>query len=261
MLIVGHSCVLSWWHAVKGKPAPNEMNRYWYEVERGLQAARRVVAPSRAMMLVLQYHYGPLPNCRVIPNGRAGHEFSPAAKEPFILSAGRMWDEAKNVEALAEVAPRLTWPVYIAGEEKHPSGFSALHHEHVHILGLLSPPMLAQWYSHAAIYALPARYEPFGLSALEAALAGCALVLGDIPTLRELWNEAALFVAPEDREGLAAALNALAADEPRRRELADKARARALEYPPQRMALGYLDAYRDIMSYQNSDREFAGTTG
>ena len=32
----------------------------------------------------------------------------------------------------------------------------------------------------ASIYALPARYEPFGLSILEAALSGCALVLGDI---------------------------------------------------------------------------------
>ncbi len=32
---------------------------------------------------------------------------------------------------------------------------------------------------------LPARYEPFGLSVLEAALSGCALVLGDIPSLRE----------------------------------------------------------------------------
>ena len=35
---------------------------------------------------------------------------------------------------------------------------------------------------------LPARYEPFGLSILEAALSGCALVLGDLPSLRELWD-------------------------------------------------------------------------
>ena len=49
----------------------------------------------------------------------------------------------------------------------------------------------------AAIYALPARYEPFGLSILEAALSGCALVIGDIPSLREIWADAALFV-PSD---------------------------------------------------------------
>ena len=40
-----------------------------------------------------------------------------------------------------------------------------------------------------------ALYEPFGLAVLEAAQAGCALVLSDIPTFRELWDGAALFVA------------------------------------------------------------------
>ena len=43
-----------------------------------------------------------------------------------------------------------------------------------------------------------ARYEPFGLAVLEAAQAGCALVLSDIPTFRELWNGAAQFVPPGD---------------------------------------------------------------
>ena len=64
------------------------------------------------------------------------------------------------------------------------------------MLGRLSAGELADWYARAAIYALPARYEPFGLSALEAALSGCALVLGDIPSLREIWGDAALFVPP-----------------------------------------------------------------
>jgi glycogen(starch) synthase len=45
---------------------------------------------------------------------------------------------------------------------------------------------------------LPARYEPFGLSVLEAALSGCALVLGDIASLREVWGGAACYVRPGD---------------------------------------------------------------
>ena len=56
----------------------------------------------------------------------------------------------------------------------------------------------------AAIYALPARYEPFRLEVLEAAAPGCALVLGDIASLRELWDGAALFVAPDDDRALRA---------------------------------------------------------
>jgi glycosyltransferase involved in cell wall biosynthesis len=89
----------------------------------------------------------------------------------------------------------------------------------------------------------PARYEPFGLSALEAGLAGCALVLGDVATLREVWGDAALFVAPDDAGQLAAALRTLAADDAYRADLGARARARALTYTPERMAAGYLDAY------------------
>src|SRR5918999_984754 len=49
-LVVGHSCVLSWWQAVKGAPAPPEWTRYRQEVCRGLKMAGKVVAPSTAML-------------------------------------------------------------------------------------------------------------------------------------------------------------------------------------------------------------------
>ena len=50
--------------------------------------------------------------------------------------------------------------------------------------------------ARTAVFVSPALYEPFGLAVLEAAQAGCALVLSDIPTFRELWDGVALFVAP-----------------------------------------------------------------
>ncbi len=56
-------------------------------------------------------------------------------------------------------------------------------------VGRLGPEEMREQYARAAIFAHPARYEPFGLSVLEAALSGCALVLGDISSLRELWRE------------------------------------------------------------------------
>ena len=62
--------------------------------------------------------------------------------------------------------------------------------------------------ARAAIYALPAHYEPFGLSILEAAMSGCALVLGDIPSLREIWGDAAVFVHPDNRDAVARCLAA-----------------------------------------------------
>jgi glycosyltransferase involved in cell wall biosynthesis len=93
----------------------------------------------------------------------------------------------------------------------------------------------------------PARYEPFGLAVLEAALSGCALVLGDIPSLRETWEGAAEFAPPDDDAALAARVRALAADGPRRAALSASARERALAFGPARMAEGYLDVYAELL--------------
>ncbi len=244
-LVVGHSCVLSWWTAVKGEPVPSDWRRYADAVRGGLAAADVVVAPTRAMLDALETHYGPLPRSRVVPNGRDSALFALREKEPFIMAAGRLWDEAKNLAMLAEVAPALEWPVYLAGDATHPDG-SEVRFENVKVLGHLPSKALAACLGRASIYALPARYEPFGLSVLEAALSGCALVLGDIPSLREVWGDAALFVAPDDREGWQRTLSRLIRRPDLRDEFARQARVRALQYTPERMAAGYLQVYSSL---------------
>ena len=251
-LVVGHSCVLSWWEAVKGEAAPASWDRYRQEVRRGLQAANLVIAPSAAMLAELNAHYGEIVKEKVISNGRDSGVFYPSVKKEFVLTAGRLWDEAKNVAALEGIAPQLLWPIYIAGEEKHPDGgtdaMNRVSTSNVHLLGRLYTEELASWYAHASIYALPARYEPFGLSVLEAALSGCALVLGDIATLREIWWDAAVFVPPDDGNATAHAINTLINDSALRTALATRAYTRALEFTSQQMVAGYLEAYQDLIA-------------
>ena len=86
------------------------------------------------------------------------------------------------------------------------------------------------------IFASSALYEPFGLSVLEAAQAGCALVLSDIPTFRELWGDAALFVPPHDDRALAAAVLRLLGDRADRAERAALSTRRAARYTVDAMA-------------------------
>ncbi|MEA2693068.1 MAG: glycogen synthase [Acidobacteriota bacterium] len=261
-LVVAHSCVLSWWAAVKGEPAPASWDRYKTEVQAGLAAADLVVAPSAAMLASLDEHYGPLPSSRVIPNGRDPRLFRPAgpsAKEEIVFAAGRLWDEAKNLAALERVAPELPWPIYVAGQSQHPDGGEIRPHS-TRLLGRLTPRAMAAWLGRAAIYALPARYEPFGLSALEAALAGCVLVLGDIPSLREVWRNRAVFVAPDDPAALRTALLSLIENPDRRNALAAGARARALELSPERMLEGYLAAYGELLA-SRQEVEVEGFSG
>jgi len=244
-LAVAHSCVLSWWRAVHREEAPAGWDTYREKVGAGLRAADLVVAPTAAMLAELKHCYGPLPATAVINNGRDPALAWPAPKQPLVLAAGRLWDSAKNLAALDAVAAGLEWPVYIAGCDRHPEGGVA-RHRHVRALGVLPFAELGAWLGRAAIYALPARYEPFGLSVLEAAQAGCALVLGDIPSLRELWGDAALYVRPDDHAALRAALERLIGDGHLRAAMAERARRRSRRWTPARMAAGYLAAYDQV---------------
>ena len=115
-------------------------------------------------------------------------------------------------------------------------------------LGRLPEKEIASLLARAAIFASPVRYEPFGLAILEAALAGCALVLGDLPSLREVWGNAAVFVDPEDDAALARALQALIDDAERRARLAAEARQRALTYSPERFGDEYLELYERLLA-------------
>jgi glycosyltransferase involved in cell wall biosynthesis len=246
-VIIGHSCVLSWWRAVRQADAPPELDEYSESVMAGLHSADLVIAPSRAMLAALNEHYGPFRRSCVIPNGRSLAGLLAPPKQNLIFAAGRLWDEAKNISALVQVAPRLPWPVCLAGEDTHPNGRNQAHRG-VNYAGRLSSQEIVRWYERASIYVLPARYEPFGLSVLEAAIAGCALVLGDIPSLREVWGDAARYVSPDDTDALEKTIRELIDSPETRDALATKARQIAATYTPEKMAADYLNAYRSVLA-------------
>lgn len=265
VLVVGHSCVLSWWRGVHGKDAPAEWGRYRAEATAGLQAAGAVVAPTRTMLDALADHYGPPARGLVIANGCEQHGLPLGARgafgryarhadlpEPIVLAAGRVWDESKNYGVLETAAPHTRWAVYVAGsntlEAREPRALQG-----VHCLGPLAPSVLGHWLRRASVFVHPAVYEPFGLAPLEAAVAGCALVLGDIPSLREVWGDAATYVPPRDAAALADAINALADDPRRLVRMAEAARSRAARYTARRMAREYHALYSSLAGSGTSD--------
>jgi len=243
VLVVAHSYLLSWWQAVVNEPPPPSFDRYLVEVSRGLAGADALVTPTAAMMRCLERDYGALPLRVVVPHGVASDSAALLPKrDRSVLAAGWLWDRARNIESLARVAPRLSGRVRVAGCDRLADG-SRRSLANVEVLGWLDPWALGQAMEAAAIFAHPARYEPFGLVPVEAALRGCALVLGDIESLREVWGDAALYVDPNDDNALAAALEAYARDESMRSAHAERARARARTFTPRRMADGIAEVY------------------
>lgn len=237
-LMVGHSCVFSWWRAVHGERPPAAWDRYFREVRASLHAAKQVVAPTAAMLRELQRIYG----CEgvVIPNGSSA-ETTDCPKDHVILSAGRLWDKAKNVALLGEVSKNCAWPILVAGEcDGEIPG-------NVKCLGPQARDRMPELFAGTAIYAAPAKYEPFGLAILEAARASCALVLGDIPSLRENWEGAAIFADTTDSDAWTRELNALANDPCRRQSLGAAARERSQRFTTGRMAAKYFELYSSLV--------------
>lgn len=232
VVIVAHSDVFSWWWAVHGTNPPESYDRYHATAEAGLRAADAVVAPTESALRDLERHYRFRGRRKVVHNGSA---FVPAQaeKEPFVVALGRFWDGAKNIELLERVREGAGWPIVTAGDGT--------------ARGRLSRDEVRLLLARASVFASPALYEPFGLGALEAGLSGCALVLSDIPSFREVWGDAAFFAPPDDDDAFAAALRLLARDDEVRLELGERARRRASRYTVERMAAGYQAVYESVM--------------
>jgi glycosyltransferase involved in cell wall biosynthesis len=139
----------------------------------------------------------------------------------------------------------LAWPIEIAGQTTEP-GHGAARLRHAQPLGVLGAEQMRRRLGEAAIFAAPAHYEPFGLGILEAAAAGCALVLGDIASLRENWDGAAIFVPPTDAARWQTTLARLIDDGGERRHLAAAARVRAEQFTLAHTAARYRALYREL---------------
>ncbi len=249
VVVAAHSCVRTWWRAVHGEDPPPVWGDYAGQVAAGLAAADAVIVPTGAFLAMLEAAYGRIEAATVVHNGRAATGARPLmGKEPLILCAGRLWDEAKNIPALDAAAACLPWPVSVAGAADRPDGAPSPSVAHMRLLGSLSDADLRSWCNRAAIFVSAALYEPFGLAVLEAAQSGCALVLSDIPTLRELWDGAAVFVPPRDGDALRRGLMELIEDAARRRSLGEAAALRARSYTPELMVQRTLDVYGEAVA-------------
>ncbi len=193
----------------------------------------------------------------VIHHGRNPVLFNPyVQKEDSVLAIGRLVDPAKQVSLLT--LQKQTVPVCIVGAENAEHRPPALVRTDVKfsdgntgvaVRGAQTESQLRLLYSKAAIYAGTARYEPSGVTMIEAALSRCALILNDIPALREIWGQAAVYFRTNDADSLAEAVRILSGDLQMRRSFANRAFQRAREcFNAHRMTDNYIQLYRKIAS-------------
>ena len=239
VIAVAHSCVGTWWRAVRTGPLPPDLAWRAALTHQGLNRAT-IITPTQAHADDLDRTYR-FAHSKVVWNGASPSPISAGegwdAGREGTLTAGRLWDEGKSTAWLDRAAAKTN--IRAAGPTRGPNG-STQYFQHLTLLGTLTHPQLAQEYKRAQIFASMAAYEPFGLAALEAAQAGCALVLRDIPSARELWEGVAIFVRTEPE--LLPALHQAQAD----MTLGPKAQARARRYTVAAMVQGTLAVHASL---------------
>ena len=83
----------------------------------------------------------------------------------------------------------------------------------VMIQSYVTDAALEEFYSRASVFTFLSEYEGFGLTPLEALAANIPTVVLDTPVAREVYGDAVLFVAPDDLDGTAKAIQALLFEE------------------------------------------------
>jgi glycosyltransferase involved in cell wall biosynthesis len=112
----------------------------------------------------------------------------------------------------------------------------------VRLTGWIPRDELMRLYAGARAFIYPSTFEGFGMPVLEAMAAGIPVACSDIPPLREVAGDAALFFDPSDDDAVATALDRIASDETLRRELAQAAPLRARGFTWDRAAITTVQA-------------------
>ncbi|WP_421692702.1 glycosyltransferase family 4 protein [Aestuariivirga sp.] len=261
VISVHHSCLATWWRAVHpGKAMPSDFRWRSEQLAKGLAISDAVVAPTTAHAYAVAEAYELTSPPLVVRNGRCiaepGETDDASRRAPFVLTSGRIWDAAKNVAMLDRAARLLGVPIYAAGSTVGPEG-EEQSLPSLRLLGSLDQDAMRLWLSQAPIYASAAVYEPFGLGVLEAAMAGCALVLSDIPVFRELWAGACLFVPPDDEHAFADEVQRLLADPRLLQRLSERARRRARLFTPSSTAREMMRLYANHIALHRIGRGVA----
>jgi glycosyltransferase involved in cell wall biosynthesis len=220
----------------------------WASVRR----SRRLIAVSEATREDLLRYYRLSPNrISVVHHGVEPDFFTldRSRTEPFVLCVSTLHPH-KNLDRLirAYAGSEREFRLTITGLR----GFAATAIEAlIEKLGVQDSVLLTGWiprdellqlYAKAHAFVYPSTFEGFGMPVLEAMAAGIPVACSDIPPLREVAGEAALYFDPLKESAIAAALDRIVTDGSLRSRLAQAGPERARQFSWEKTARSTLNA-------------------
>lgn len=118
----------------------------------------------------------------------------------------------------------------------------------IQILNRVNDKQLGALYRNAKAFVFPTLSEGFGLPGLEAMSAGTPVVCSDIPVLREIYGNAALYFDPKDSQDLASKIQHVLTNRMTRMNLVSAGKAQVKKYSWRKMAQETINVYREVIS-------------
>jgi len=195
---------------------------------------------------------------RVTPNGvdplffEAARSLSPGAR-PYLLGVGTL-EPRKNLPTLLDAFARLRTSgrdleLRLVGRRgwAEQLGIESAIAPHVRLTGAVGDAELAALYAGAACFVLPSRYEGFGLPLAEALAVGTPAVASDIPALREVAGDDAIYAPPGDGAALARAIGEALDGGPETTRRVERGRERVRRFSWEACAAATLAGYREVL--------------
>jgi glycosyltransferase involved in cell wall biosynthesis len=208
-----------------------------------VRRAARVLTVSERTKSDLVELYGVDPAQVVVtPNG-VDPAFSPGGSDgpgDYVLFVGAV-QRRKNPLAAAVAAAELGMRLVVVGPSRDPSLVHALERHGAEVRGYVPKDELVELYRGAAALVLPSRYEGFGLPVVEAMASGTPVVTTPDAALREIADDAAVFVEPSE---LAAGIRRALAE---RERLVSAGLRRAAQFSWDETARRTLAVYREVL--------------
>lgn len=240
-----------------------KLKRFGYKVviANAIKGSKKIIVPSNFVKREIVENFKIKPDKIVVTYEAAEEEYQTSKKQSsgdYILYVGNAYPH-KNLNTLLDalkilstnyklsrtsltiVSPRSVFTERLESEvEKR-----CLKNK-VKVIGYQEPAKLAQIFTSARAYIFPSLSEGFGIPGLNAMAAGVPVIASKIPTLREIYQDAAVYFNPKDSKDIAQTIITVLNSSKKRQELIERGQKQAKKYSWLEMAKQTLSVYRSV---------------
>ena len=177
-------------------------------------------------------------------------------KQPYFLFVGR-FEKRKNIDNIIKAFSKFSkqFPQYkliMIGKPgygwKDTEKLIATENltRKVKIVGFVKNEQLATYYQKATALIYPSFYEGFGFPILEAMACGTAVVSSNIPTIKDVFKDSILYVAPSNVDEIVSAMAKITSDNKCREQLVENGLKFVRDYSWQKSAEKLLNIVNNL---------------